>query len=813
METKKIESLAGTFVLPVSNLCIHCRTLVPRKRLSLNAEDAQFCCKGCQLVFSLLNVKGLTFYYQLRDQVADPHFKKPPTTLSDDYSALDSAEFREKIYTNSGSPTVRFYIEGVHCAACIWLIERLPQLSSSIEAASLDLSTSVATLRLTPAASLASVANSISSIGYRPHVLENSDSAELLQKIENRAWLMRIGVSGACAGNIMILAVSVYSGASGFTGRIFNGLSLALFLPVLFYGAAPFFRSAFAALKTKTLSIDVPIVMAILLAAVVSAVHTFQGSDHVYYDSISALVFLLLSTRYLLRRAQQKSLGDLRFFHFLTPAFATVRDPENGECKQVLASSVRVDDHLIIKQGELVPADGFLFKGTGYLNVSVMTGEPLPQRIKTGDKVLSGSKNEGDEIEIVVTASGVNSQLGQILKQLDAELSRKAPIVEAADRISKWFLLGVLLSAAAVLIFNADLSVGVNRALALLIVTCPCALALATPLTMSLALKRAAARGILIKKGETLEKLSRVKSIILDKTGTLTSGTFKVLSWTEHAKIPGLKEIVFELEKISKHPIAKALSAYSAETSECMLPGRRVVSGNKEILGRGVEGHIDNTFYEIRALESVDVKQGIFQSSVGVYRNRELVATIVLGDALKEDAKVAIEKLSRFQIPIFLLSGDRAEAVRQTAEQLGIIPANCAAQANPQQKMEFVLGQDNPLMVGDGANDVLALSSAYVSVAVQSSLETSLQASDVYLSRPAVSSIQELMVLGRSAMNIIYRNFVFSLGYNLLGGFAAATGYITPLFAALLMPLSALTVLSSSLIGARRFTQPSKESQ
>lgn len=791
--------------------CIHCKSPVPTKRIALNCEDSQFCCEGCQFVFSLLNSRGLNFYYQLRDRVDGQKNKNPAVFFPGDYSRLDKPELIEKLSLTQAEPSVKFFLENVHCAACVWLVEKLPKLSDSIAAASLDLSTGVATVRLAPNALLSSVARTIESIGYRPHLLEQASAAEGLQKLENRAWLMRIGVAGACAGNIMILAVSVYAGASGFLGQLFNVLSLALFLPVLLYCSAPFYHAALAALRNKTLSIDVPIVVAIVLGTAVSALHTFAGSEHVYYDSISALVFLLLSSRYLLRRAQQKSLGELKFLQFLTPAFARVYDPAEKQYREVLMSNVLPGAQILVKQGELIPADGYICQGSSYLNVSVMTGEPLPQPVKCGDKVLSGSKNEGDDIEITVSASGVDTQLGKILKQLESELSQKAPIVQAADRISKWFLICVFLAATAVLFFNQDLSIGFNRALALLIVTCPCALALATPLTMSLALKRAAARGILIKKSETLEKLSRIKTIVLDKTGTLTSGVFKVLSWTEHENIPGFLSIVRELERISKHPIAKALSFHADRISESEDTLPVTVNQAREILGQGVEGFIDGVFYEIKTLSTKDHHQDLFQARVGVFRNKRLVCSIVLGDELRDDAEAAIKKLLKFKLPIFLLSGDRTVAVQKLAGQLGMIASNCTAEASPQQKQAFVLGQINPLMVGDGANDALALSSAYVSAAVQGSLEVSLQASDVYFSKPGVLNIHELITLGKNTMKVIHRNFAFSLAYNLAGGIAAATGHITPLSAALLMPMSAFTVLSSSLWGSRRLAQTTRK--
>lgn len=745
---------------------------------------------------------GLARYYELR-QGAERQIA-PGGNSSIDYRYLDDEGFKTKYARGHDRSQIEFFVEGVHCAACIWLIEKLPSIVPDVESAKLDLGKSVATIKVGAGGSFAKVAEKLAWFGYRPHPIESDEKAAELQRAENRSWLMRIGVAAACSGNIMLQAVALYAGLAGEWAVYFRYLSLALFLPVLFYSATPFYKNAIASLRTRTLSIDVPVALAIVLGAIVSTYNLRNEHDHIYFDSLAALVFLLLASRFALKRIQQRNLGGSHLYHFLSPSKAKRLGANASSIVEVNTAALLPGDLIEVGPGEVIPADGVVQAGASAINSALLTGESLPHPVGPGDQVYSGTVNEGGIIRVTVAALGAETRLGKILSQVEGGALKKAPIVIAADRISKWFLLAVFVAAIAVFAASADFSEGVNRALALVIVTCPCALALATPLAMSLSMKKAARRGILINGAEILEKIARVRKVVLDKTGTLTYGSFEVLQWRDLSQgaIRGIDAAVLALEERSKHPVARGLTKFLRERvkSEAAAPKEF-----KEEAGVGVSGLIGERFFEVRSLKPDDARRfELSGTQVGVYRDGTLVAVAALGDKTRSDAREALKTLGALKLTPYVLSGDNAQVVAAVGKELELPQSHLHAQASPEFKSAFVKEQDPCIMVGDGANDALALSSAYVGVAVHGSMDVSLRAADVYIAQPGLSHVARLAIIARETMRLIHRNFAFSLLYNLAGGLAAATGHMTPLIAALLMPVSAFTVYASTLWGTSR---------
>lgn len=785
-------------------VCSHCGSSFWGGQPSLSS-DPVFCCLGCETVYQLFQSQGLTHYYDLQKSSRWIRKAQPANLKSENFSYLEDPEFL-KNYSTSEQSCMDFYLEGVHCVACLWLIEKLPELVEGVEKAELDLGKSIAKIKISEQGSFAQVAESLSRFGYRPHPIKKDEEATKLQQKENRSMLIRIGIAAACTGNIMLMAVPLYGGATGSFAQLFSLLSFVLFLPILFYCSLPFYKSAWASLRSKTLSIDVPIVFALIFGFIASTVYLIQGKDHLYFDSLAALVFLLLSSRYVLNRIQQSMLQSSHLLHFLTPSLAKRWNESSQKWEEQRSESLKAGDVIYVDAGEVIPADGKIKYGMSSINNSLLTGESIPQKVAAGDLVFSGTVNQDCPLHIEILFSGYQTRLGNILKEIEGGHLKKSPIVTWADQLSKWFVLGVLLLSLGVILFylKSDLNLGLTRALALLIVTCPCALALATPLAMSVSLKKAGQSGILIKGTETLERLGRVKSVVLDKTGTLTEGRFEVLTWIEEA-VPNLhlKEIVVALEARSQHPIAEALLRYLKPKTASEIPEVREY---KENLGHGVSGFIQNDFYEIGAVHkpSGDESSKIFGTRIGVWRNGHLIAQSTLGDKIRRDSKAAIQRLKELNLDVFILSGDSREVVDRVGAELEIPPFQCLAQANPETKSEILKSQPLSLMVGDGANDAMALSTAFVGAAVHQSMEVSLRAADVYLSEAGVMPVIHVIEAGRETMKVIRRNFIFSILYNVAGASAAIFGFVNPLFAAILMPLSSLTVLSSSLIGTKK---------
>lgn len=781
---------AATLQPPAATGCRHC---------GLPTEGrGDFCCRGCESVFLILQTRGLGEYYDLKEGA---YCFQPPQAITwkhERFDHLDSPEVRPLYVGAAGE--ARFYVEGIHCVACLWLLERLPRMMPGLTACRLDLSQSLLTVTLEAGAALAPVAGLIQELGYRPHAIPNDQDAEDLQRRERRRALLRMGVAAACTGNLMLMAVPLYGGATGGFAQLFRWISLGLYLPVAFWAATPFYRSALGALRTRRLNIDVPIALALVLGGLVSATNLATGSDHIYFDSLAALVFLLLASRHYLKEVQGRA---SRTSQLLQSFFAPIAHRVAAEgVADVPPEHLAPGDRIAVRHGERLPADGLVRLGSSQLNVAWLTGEPVPREVRPGDVVHAGSVNEGADIEVEVTETLGGSRLGRILRQLEKET--RSPLIGMTDALSRIFLFGVLAVAAGVFLFflRTQPAEGLNRALSVLIVTCPCALALATPLTFSYALARAYRRGDVLKHGEALERLSQVETVCFDKTGTLTLGELAVASWEDlQGSAPENRGLVLGLEQASLHPIARALRHHLQGAEP--LP----VTDLSDVPGRGVSGVWDGKAVGLEALAD---PMGT-DTCIGLRVAGALRARIRLADGLRPEARGAVQALLARGLQVRILSGDAAPVVEKLARDLGLPPEAACAGLSPEAKLTKIEATPHALMVGDGANDALALQRAHVGIAMHGGMDLSLKVADAYLSRPDLGAVEDLVILGQETRRVLKRNFAFSIAFNLVGGGAALLGWINPLAAAVIMPLSSITVLLSSTLATaevrRRFQE------
>ncbi|MGK5088039.1 heavy metal translocating P-type ATPase [Bdellovibrionota bacterium FG-2] len=793
-----------------AEVCFHCGTPVPLgKRVLAESETRAllvFCCQGCRSVFQILSTRGLDAYYEIKKKAGSfrPAIPVGGSSHGDDY--LDDPEFARHYVTQDQQ--MQFYLEGIHCAACVWLIEKVPDFVPGVMSVRLEVGRSVVSVQAQKGFSWAAVARQFREFGYAPHPIREGEGAQF-QALENRSLLIKVGVAGACTGNIMLLAVALYGGATGALAAWFRWISFFLFLPVLCWSAIPFYRSTYSNLRMKSVSVDVPIVIGIVFGFIASVVNLFQGSVHIYFDSLSALVFLLLASRYVLRRTGQNALRSSSLAHFMGPSVARrFCGAGISDFQEVGVEVLKTGDEVDVRVGETIPVDGTVLQGVSRINCALLTGESDPQAATPGDGVFAGTLNEQAPLRIRVTASGSATRVGQILRTIQQGSVKKTQIVQLTDRVSRYFVAGVLGGGLlSFLVFVGFLHLGIeealNRTLALVIVSCPCALALATPLALTRAMGQAARRGILIKNAEVIEKMTAVRKVFSDKTGTLTVGQYEVLSWEWETEenIEDVREIslaVLELEKRSSHPIAKAIVRYLL-LQDLGESGDIDIIDFQERLGKGVCGRSRDHAYELHAVTGLD--NGEQNTCVGVYRDGILCAKVELGDPIRDDSRQAIRRLLRLGLPVAILSGDSPSVVQSVARGVGVSDQKAVGGLGPEQKQKRVLESPFSLMVGDGANDAQALSAAYVGVAVHGGMEISLRVADVYLARAGLGPLLELFDLSFLTMKVIRRNLVFSLMYNVLGISFALTGQVTPLFAAVLMPLSALTVFVSSFVG------------
>jgi Cu2+-exporting ATPase/Cu+-exporting ATPase len=765
--------------------CVHCDepAALPVFLSTDQGQRLPFCCRGCLTVYEVLKELRLTSYYEIKNQSGVIKRRSPVDFSPSGFNYLDDVRFKKDhcYFTPDENPVMDFYLEGIHCLACLWLIEKLPELLPEVLQSKLNLENSTVSITVSGQGKFSEAARELNRLGYKPHALNRNDDAKKFQELEDRSFLRRLGIAGAATGNIMIYSVSLYGGATESLGEIFQALTVILAIPVFTYCAWPFYQSAWTSLKNRTLSIDIPIAMSLIMGFLMGSYGLFHHSEENYFDSLTALVFLLLLSRYFLKKIQTRGLAvnDLNFFY---SSESVLRKTENG-FEDVHTDFLSPGDIVLVRRDEFFPADGTILKGDSFINNSLLTGESLPDHVKAGHAVFSGTQNLGNELLVRLDRLSKDTRLGNILRNVEQGWGLRSRTVDLTSAISKYFTLSVIILAIGLfisLVPEKGFSFALTRALTLLIVTCPCALAISVPLTFHRSLSQAARHGIIVKSDEVFEKLASAKKIFLDKTGTITLGHLKVYGYRSDRS---LFDIIYSLERNSKHPVGRALAEFALHNQA----QEKNVEGLKEVPGRGVEGFIDGLFYEIINGE--------------VFEGGHVIATFVVRDVIRRDSKEIISRLQKSGHELTILSGDRSDVVESLAREAGI--SSVHSQISPERKVELVKSSGG-VMVGDGANDAMALSSADVGIAVSGAMDISLRASDVYLSTPGLSGVEKLFTLSLETMKVVKRNLLLSLVYNSCSVFLVFTGFISPLVAAIIMPTSSLTVLVSTLLGTQR---------
>ncbi len=795
---------------PGVEACSHCGLPVPSGLLDPDRAE-QFCCAGCETVWKVLRGARLEGYYAVRD-AADADARRPST------SGESFEEFADPAYQRAfvkGAPgglcESEFLLEGVHCAACVWLLERLPRVAPGVVESRVGLRSGIVTVRYRPdVIELPEIARRLDRLGYRPHPARGGAARDARSRAD-RASLVRVAVAGACAGNVMLLATALYSGAiSGidpFWESLFRWLSMGLAVVSLAWPGRVFFRGALAALRTRTAHLDLPIALALAAGGAWGVVNTIRGSGEIYFDSLTVLVFLLLVGRWVQHRQQRAAIDSVELMLSLTPSSAT-RIGAGGEAARVPIDSLEVGNLVEVRAGDAIPADGSIEWGESSVDESLLTGEPMPRPVTPGETVSAGSINCAAPVRVRIGAVGRETRIGRLMARVAETGARRAPIVRRADAIAGWFVVCVLALAGATLLFwwRAGAHVALEHATALAIVACPCALGLATPLAMAVSVGRAARRGALIKDAAAIEALARPGVLVLDKTGTITEGRPTLVDWHgDPAALPALGA----LERGSSHPLARALAEHAGE--------RLVVEGHEHITGAGVRGNVSGEMMAAGTSEflmSLGIDIGPRWEALGaqaatagrtpilVARDAQVVALAEIGDAIRADARSAIEELQQTGWDVRVLSGDRQRVVDAVCREIGIDGAGIG-DATPEQKAAAIesLRADGArvVMVGDGVNDTAAMASATLGIAVHGGAEASLEAADVYLTRQGLEPLVDLAAHSRRTMGRIRLVLGVSIAYNAIAAGLAMGGLMSALFAAVLMPTSSLAVVAIAL--------------
>lgn len=808
--------------------CSHCALPVP-VGLVEEGVDEQFCCGACRAVWEAIHGCGLERYYEMRDrQGAEGQQAK---TTGRGYEEFDDPAFAQLYCKDLGGNTrsVDLFLEGVHCVACVWLVEKLPDLERGVLEARLDMGRSmVRVVWDAESVRLSGIARALDRLGYVPHAAKGASARRARQR-EDRGFLTRLAIAGALAGNAMLMATPAYFGLSGGTQeefrQLFRWASMGLAVLSVLWPGRVFFRGALTALRTRSRHLDLPIALGLSVGLLSSTVNTLRGTGEIYFDSITVLVFLLLCGRWIQHRQQRAATDAVELLYSLTPMRARVW--EAGTTREVAIEAVGPGAIVEVRAEESFPADGEIVEGSTSVDQSILTGESRPVRVGVGERVSAGSVNLAGRVLVRVEAAGAETRVGRLMKLVEESALRRAPIVSAADRIAGWFVVGVVGLAgstlAAWLVIDPPQAVG--HALALLIVTCPCALGLATPLVVTVAVGRAARRGIMIKGGEVLERLARPGTILLDKTGTITEGRHRLVEWTGDESV---KPVIAAVEAGSSHPIAVALVAALSDerAGRRQVDQIRIATDVRQSLGKGVSGMVDGVQFDIGSAAWVRsrcvaehpswVQHALMSASqraltpIVIARDGVVVAVAALGDVVRRDARASVAQLRDAGWRVRIVSGDDARVVRAVGAQLGIEPEDAIGETSPEGKVravEAALAEGTVVMVGDGVNDAAALARAGVGVAVSGGAEASLAAADVYMRHAGLGPIVELCLGSRQAVRLIYTNLGVSLAYNAVAASLAMVGVINALAAAVIMPVSGLTVLAIALRG-RTFGGP-----
>lgn len=772
------------------------------------------CCHGCQAVAESIVENGLEDYYTYRTELPKTAEELVPEELRQ-LTLYDHPDVQKSfVLTTQGGREVReasLILEGITCAACIWLNERHLKQLKGIRSVAFNYAAQRARVSWNDSEiRLSQILAEIRKLGYHAHPF-SAQQQDALRKQQLKADFRRMAVAGLSAGQVMMIAVALYAGSKQgldfATAQLLRWFSLVLTVPAMTYAAAPFYLAAWSGIKNRRIGMDVPIVLGLLTGFAGSVWTTVTGEGHVYYDTLTMLIFFLLGTRFLERNAREKSVEAAENLLRLAPAMAT---RVTGNDQQVVpVMDLQNGDLILVRPGETIAADGIVEQGDSSADESLLTGESHPLPKKAGSRVYAGSINYESPLTICVTGVGEETMLAGISRLLDRAQAEKPRLAQVADKVAAYFtyVLLVIVTIVGVAWWLIEPQRCLEIILTILVVSCPCALSLAAPAAFAAAGSHLVKRGVLLTRGHALETLARVTHIIFDKTGTLTVGhpvLIKTVVFAEINQDECLK-LAASLEQASEHPLAK--SFMEAAQGQLLYP----VENATNMPGQGVTGIVHGKAYFL-GNTSLNPQQGNqFQVNERDYppgatiiwlsEGDRVIAAFVLADSARTQAAEMVRQLQRKNIGISILSGDAQQAVAHFASTLGV--KHWQAGMSPSGKLEALkaLQQKGEIvaMVGDGINDAPVLAGAQVSIAMGSGTQMARATGDVVLLTENLLEIEHAITTSRFAITVIRQNFAWAIAYNLVALPFAATGLISPWMAAIGMSVSSLIVVLNAL--------------
>jgi P-type Cu2+ transporter len=798
--------------------CFHCGEPLTGTEpwfVRIGEDSRRVCCPGCKAVAELIRDSGLADYYRYR---TEPGTRPRDGVIAADPDAswqpFDRPEMLEAVSAPAGDElrSCTMLIEGVRCAACGWLIERSLEQVPGVREIRVNPANARARLVWNPAElPLSGALGVLSRLGYRPHP-GGAGAAELALR-EKRAALRRLGVAGIGMMQVMMYAVSLWLGAfedmDPGIEELLRWVSFVVATPVVLYAGRPFFTGAWRDLRAGRPGMDVPVALAIGFAYAASSWHTFIGQGEVYFDSATMFVFLLALGRYLEMSARHRAGDTQEALARLLPESARRLAPD-GEWETVALRDLKSGDVVQLRHGETLPADGRLEAGEARLDEAMLTGESRPRLRRAGELALAGSINLGDPFRMRIERTGSDMLVSAIGRLLDRAQSERPPIAAAADRVARWFIVGVLLAAlgtwVAWNIIDPDRAFAVL--LAVLVVTCPCALSIATPAAMTAATGFLARRGLLVVRSGAVEKLARVDRLVLDKTGTLTLGQLRILGVETRGEFDAdaALGVAAALEAASEHPIARA---FALAAPACEAGAVSVVPG------RGIEGDALGHRWRLGRPDWAAALAGVEPPPIAgddtvvlLAGDHGAVALFRLADELRAGAPRQLRSIGALGIALEIASGDAPQAVAPVAAAVGVTDWHGAM--TPEDKLALVRAHQQSgqtvAMIGDGVNDAPVLAGADVSIAMAGGTPLAQTSADLVLLGESLAPVAEGVETARRTLRIVRQNLAWSAAYNALALPLAAVGYIAPWIGALGMSASSLLVVLNAL----RLSRPTR---
>lgn len=778
----------------MSENCFHCGQEIEKERISL--DNKIFCCNGCKSVYEILNINDLGNFYELNKRSGI----RPNDDNISQFDYLDTQEIFDKVtdFSEGNTSLVTFKIPVIHCSSCIWLLESLHTLNPNINYSQVNFTRKNVQISFNHnELKLSELAKFLSNLGYKPVI--NLETAEKKEEFLDKTLVIKLAIAGFAFGNGMFFSYPEYAGeVMGTTDfwmdkykPLFRFLMFLLATPVVFYSASDYFKSAWFGLKNKIVNIDVPIVLGILMLYGRSIYETLTNYGAGYFDTLCGLLFFMLLGK-LFQKRTYSALSYDRDYKSFYPIAVTKVD-FNGKQDNILLSDLKIGDRIMVRNQEIIPVDAVLINGEGNIDNSFITGESASIPKKAGDKIFAGGKQIGSALELEVIKTVNQSYLTQLWNK-EAFKKYETGLDNLTNEISKYFTFIILAITLIAGIYwgRIDFEKMFQVVAAILIIACPCALALSAPFTFGHVMRILGRNKFYVKDTLTIEKISKIDTLVFDKTGTITHNK------KSNINFEGKEFSNFDLKNIkallknSNHPLSKALYDF-VEVEDEYFP----VENFREIPGKGYEANVRGTKYKIGSAKLIGQKSKSLETAVYISRNEEFLGKFIFKNEYRDDLKTLFKSLYGYQIHI--LSGDNSSEEIKLKTMIPNV-TEMAFNQSPEDKLNYIKNlqdhQHKVAMFGDGLNDAGALKQSNVGIAVADDTNSFTPSSDVIMAGNKLVDFAKYLKFCKDAMKIVKMTFAISFMYNIIGLGFAVTGHMSPLFAAILMPISSISVVA-----------------